>query len=85
MWIEKIFNITNRENDIIQRIYQGKTNKEIADELFIAERTVKSHLVNIFLKMSVNNRTKLIAKLQDMNLAPSIPSQKTIFLSLKTV
>lgn len=82
-YLEKTFNITKRENDIIQKIYEGKTNKEIAEELFISERTVKSHLVNIFMKMSVNNRTKLISTLQDMNLAPSIPSQKTLFLSLK--
>ena len=40
--------------------YQGKSNKEIAEELFLSESTVKTHIYNIFRKMDVKNRIEVI-------------------------
>ncbi len=54
------YQISKREQDIIQLVCAGKSNQEIADELFISIGTVKNHLYNIFLKMGIKNRTQLV-------------------------
>jgi DNA-binding CsgD family transcriptional regulator len=54
------FNLTKREKYIINFVYEGKTNKEIADLSFISKNTVKKHLSNIYHKMGISNRSKLI-------------------------
>ena len=53
------YNISKRELDVIQLICEGKTNKEIADKLFISIDTVKDHNSRIFQKTGVTNRTQL--------------------------
>ena len=55
----KKFRITNREKEIIALICQGKTNKEIAEELFITPLTVRDHISNIFRKVDVERRIQL--------------------------
>ena len=53
------YDITEREKEIIISVCKGKTNKEIADVLFLSPLTVRDHLSNIYRKTNVNNRTKL--------------------------
>jgi len=53
---EIIDELTTRETDILQLVVDGKTNKEIAASLFIAENTVKIHLRNILEKLHLQNR-----------------------------
>jgi DNA-binding NarL/FixJ family response regulator len=48
--------LTEREIDVARRVAAGKTNVQIADELFIAPGTVKTHLANIQRKLAVANR-----------------------------
>lgn len=50
-------NLSNREREILRLIAQGMSNKEIAKELFISDKTVKNHLRNIFSKLHINDRT----------------------------
>lgn len=50
--------LTNRENEILMLIAQGKSNQEIADELFITLKTVKTHVSNILSKLEVDDRTQ---------------------------
>lgn len=50
--------LTDRERDVLKLLAQGKKNKEIADELFIAEKTVKNHVSNILWKLECNDRTQ---------------------------
>ncbi|MCC3358451.1 response regulator [Bacillus sp. REN16] len=50
--------LTNREMEILLLIADGKTNQEIADELFIALKTVKVHVSNILSKLEVQDRTQ---------------------------
>lgn len=49
--------LTVREVEILEHVAQGKTNAEIAKELFLAEVTVRNHLANIFKKTGFKNRT----------------------------
>lgn len=53
------YGISKREREIISGICKGKTNQEIADELFISVQTVKDHTYNIFRKVNVRNRVQL--------------------------
>ncbi|PKM68275.1 MAG: DNA-binding response regulator [Firmicutes bacterium HGW-Firmicutes-2] len=50
--------LTLQEIEIISRIAQGFTNKEIGKEMFIAEKTVRNYISRIFEKIGVNNRTE---------------------------
>ncbi|MFN3651858.1 MAG: response regulator [Armatimonadota bacterium] len=50
--------LTDREREVLKLLAQGKRNREIADELFIAEKTVKNHVSNILWKLECNDRTQ---------------------------
>ncbi len=50
--------LTERETDVLKLLAQGKANKEIAFELIIGEKTVKTHVSNILLKLGVQSRTQ---------------------------
>ncbi|MFZ7101893.1 MAG: response regulator [Peptococcaceae bacterium] len=50
--------LTIREIDVLQLIAKGLTNKDIAQTLYISEKTVKNHITNIFRKLSVEDRTQ---------------------------
>ncbi|RXJ00366.1 DNA-binding response regulator [Anaerobacillus alkaliphilus] len=52
--------LTEREMEILLLIAEGKTNQEIADEAFIALKTVKVHVSNILGKLEVNDRTQAV-------------------------
>ncbi|MFD0050770.1 response regulator [Actinomycetes bacterium NPDC127524] len=52
--------LTNREMEILLLIAQGKTNQEIADELYIALKTAKVHVSNILSKLEVQDRTQAV-------------------------
>ena len=50
--------LTGRELDVLKRIVGGRSNKEIASDLFISEATVKTHINSILSKLGVNDRTQ---------------------------
>ncbi|MGV8145604.1 MAG: response regulator [Alkaliphilus sp.] len=50
--------LTKREYEVLILIAEGITNKEIAERLFISEKTVKNHVSSIFKKIKVNDRTQ---------------------------
>ena len=50
--------LTNREQEILLLIAQGNSNQEIADQLFITLKTVKTHVSNILAKLDVEDRTQ---------------------------
>ena len=52
--------LTSREMEILLLMAEGKTNQEIADQLFIALKTVKTHVSNILSKLQVQDRTQAV-------------------------
>jgi DNA-binding NarL/FixJ family response regulator len=54
-------NLTNREEEVLQLVAQGKTNRETASDLVISESTVKYHLRNILDKLHLENRAQVMA------------------------
>ncbi|MGE5305522.1 MAG: response regulator [Alphaproteobacteria bacterium] len=55
---DAISTLTKRETEILKLVAEGMTNEEIGKKIFISEKTVKTHLTNIFDKLKVNNRFK---------------------------
>ncbi len=56
---EGYHDLTGREREVLQLIAQGRSNKEIGGELKISERTVKTHVSNIFGKLELTDRTQV--------------------------
>ena len=52
--------LSAREIEILEHVARGRTNKEIAAALFISEATVKTHLLHIFAKLDVQDRTQAV-------------------------
>ena len=50
--------LTPRERDVLAELTKGKSNREIASSLFVTEKTVKTHISNIFTKLDVQDRTQ---------------------------
>lgn len=58
---KNVIDLTRREKEILQLLCEGLSNKEIADELFISERTVLGHKTNLMLKTNCKNSLSLMA------------------------
>ncbi|CAK7008022.1 response regulator transcription factor [Tissierella carlieri] len=56
--IDKINSLTKREYEVLILIAEGLNNKDIADRLYISEKTVKNHVSNIFKKLDLNDRVQ---------------------------
>ena len=60
--------LSNRERETLQLLLEGKSNKLIALDMKVSERTVEFHLKNIYSKFQVNSRMELVLRLKnDMN------------------
>jgi NarL family two-component system response regulator YdfI len=55
-------NLTEREREVLQRVARGERSKEIAAHLGITERTVKTYLTSIYMKLGVDSRASAVAK-----------------------
>jgi DNA-binding CsgD family transcriptional regulator/ArsR family metal-binding transcriptional regulator len=62
------FGLTNREIEVLKLIAEGYTNNEISGILFISPHTVKSHMIHIFNKLGVNDRTQAAVMATQKNL-----------------
>jgi DNA-binding NarL/FixJ family response regulator len=50
--------LTDREVEILRLVAQGRSNRDIAAELIIAEKTARNHVERVYAKLGVNNRTQ---------------------------
>jgi DNA-binding CsgD family transcriptional regulator len=60
--------LTKREKDILSLLDEGKSNREIALNLFVSPRTVHFHLANIFDKMGAKNRVHALRRAIELGL-----------------
>ncbi len=64
------YSLTQRENDILALLSEGRSNRDIAQRLFLSEKTVKAHLAAIFRKLGVTNRTQAAMIAVQMGVGP---------------
>ena len=60
--------LSDRELEILALIVKGASNKEIANQLYIAEGTVKNHITHILGKLGVRDRTQAVLKVRELGL-----------------
>jgi LuxR family maltose regulon positive regulatory protein len=60
--------LSERELEVLALVVEGYTNPEIADRLYIALSTVKSHINNIYGKLAVSNRVEAVTRTQELQL-----------------
>ncbi|MGE5225411.1 MAG: DNA-binding response regulator, partial [Planctomycetaceae bacterium] len=65
------YSLTQRENDILALLSEGRSNRDIAQRLFLSEKTVKAHLAAIFRKLGVTNRTQAAMMAVQMGVGPT--------------
>ncbi|MGL4819611.1 MAG: helix-turn-helix domain-containing protein, partial [Bacilli bacterium] len=58
--------LTKREREVFELLVQDKTTKEIANELFISEKTVRNHISNSMQKLGVKGRSQAVVELLRM-------------------
>jgi len=58
---EHMANLSQREEEVLELVAKGKSNSDIANQLYISVRTVKFHISSIFAKLQVKNRTEAAA------------------------
>lgn len=55
--------LTNREREVFELLVLDKTTKEIAQQLFISEKTVRNHISNVIQKLGVKGRSQAVVEL----------------------
>jgi len=69
--------LTDREMEVLAALSKGMTNKAIATQLGISDRTVQGHIAHIFNKMSVSNRTEAVIRAVSLGWVPQAVSPGT--------
>lgn len=57
------FILTNREREVFELLVQDMTTKDIAQKLFISEKTVRNHISNVMQKLNVKGRSQAVVEL----------------------
>ena len=69
------FRLTRREQDVLERLTLGRTNREIATDLFISEKTASVHVSNIKSKLGANGRAEIAAIAVRLGLVSDRPTE----------
>jgi DNA-binding NarL/FixJ family response regulator len=64
------YSLTQREQDILVLLAEGRSNRDIAGRLYLSEKTVKAHLAAVFRKLGVTNRTQAAMMAVQMGVGP---------------
>jgi DNA-binding NarL/FixJ family response regulator len=63
-----VVTLSPRETQVLALVAEGKSNPMIAAILFVSEATVKTHLLHVFEKLEVNDRTRAVTKAMELGL-----------------
>src|SRR5690606_23389447 len=63
--------LSPRETEVLALVAQGLSNPAIAAQLFVGEATVKTHLLHVFEKLEVNDRTRAVTRAMELGLIPT--------------
>jgi len=69
------YGLTPREREVLERLASGQTNRQIAEQLFISEKTASVHVSNILRKLSAGSRTEAAGIAYRLNLVGSPPTE----------
>ena len=58
--------LSDREFEVLQLIYNGITNRQIAEQIFVSVNTIKKHINNAYLKIDASTRTNTITRLREL-------------------
>lgn len=75
--IELFPELTSREREVLELLAQGRRNTDIAETLFLSERTVRNYVSNIFTKLQVADRAQAIAAARDAGIGQRAPRPRT--------
>ncbi len=68
---QQLAKLSRRERDVVRLVLEGRSTRDIGTALFISERTVETHLANIYNKIDVHSRSELVKRLLDrIQIAP---------------
>jgi DNA-binding CsgD family transcriptional regulator len=68
---QQLAKLSRRERDVVRLVLEGRSTRDIGSALFISERTVETHLANIYNKIDVHSRSELVKRLLDrIQIAP---------------
>jgi DNA-binding CsgD family transcriptional regulator/tetratricopeptide (TPR) repeat protein len=70
------FKLTRREQDVLRRLVSGRTNREIATDLFISEKTASVHVSNLKSKLGANGRAEIAAIAVRLSLVDSVADDR---------
>ncbi|MGJ8720253.1 MAG: response regulator [Salinibacterium amurskyense] len=62
--------LSDRETQVLALVAAGNSNRKIAAALFVSEATVKTHLIHVFEKLDVKDRTRAVTKAMELGLLP---------------
>jgi LuxR family maltose regulon positive regulatory protein len=60
--------LSEREREVLQLVAAGKTNRQVATELFVSVGTVKTHVNNVYRKLEAHSRTQAVARARELGL-----------------
>jgi ATP/maltotriose-dependent transcriptional regulator MalT len=60
--------LTRREAEVLGLLFDGRSTKQVADEMFVSKRTVDYHLARIYEKLNVSNRVQALRRAAELGL-----------------
>jgi DNA-binding NarL/FixJ family response regulator len=62
--------LTSREREVARLVAQGLTNRQVAEQLVLTEKTAANHVGRVFVKLGVHSRSELAARAAELGLTP---------------